>query len=206
MKTMIGVLVAGLIFSVAAAPVAFGQQEGEGAKFTQGDLAQLLVRKLGLSRQMPASPTNFECIVMLSQNGIWPSPTLKPTDANPTPGWDEEAEVTAEDMAVILVRALGLVDKVEGDVADIANWINVLKNVEVEYTPEGGALNVVRPLLDQVPIARALFQLTPDPLTKRYIPESVITEVLGLIFDSLPGPISEEGAKPKPVTPKFPTK
>lgn len=204
MKTIVGVLLAGLVLSLAVTPVALGQ-EGEGAKFTQGDLAQLLVRKLGLSRQLPANPTNFECIVMLSQNGVWPSPTLKPTEANPTPGWDEDAEVTAEDMAVILVRALGLADKVEGDVADIANWVNVLKGIEVPFVPERGTLNVVKPL-DQVLIAHPLFQQTPDPLAKRYIPESAITEILGLVLDSRPGPVVEEGEEPKPVTPNFPEK
>jgi len=196
---------AGLVVTASAQEASAPAQEA----VTQGQVAQMLVKQLGLWKQLPANPTDFQCIEILTQNGIFPSPTLKPTEANPAPGWDlsGDAAVTAEQLAVLLVRALGLADKVEGDVADIANWVNVLKGVNVPA--EKGSIDLVKPL-DQVLAGHPIFQVTPDPLTKRYVPEPMVIQIINLILaeplvkpQPLPKP-PEEGPKPKPVTPNYP--
>ena len=135
---------------IAAAIVAFGgavwaqnpaesqpaqapAQEQAAKLMTHGELAQLLVRKLGLYRFLPANPTDVECMILLAQNGIFPSPTLTPTEQDPSPGWslDPSKEVSLADLAVVLVRALRLEGQVQGDKADPQNWLNVLKDVQV---------------------------------------------------------------------------
>ncbi len=204
MKTSLSALLAVTIAMGAVGfSTAFAQGEADVPKndtVTHGQLARMLVQKLGLTRVLPANPSDFECIMMLAQNGIYPSPTLKPTEQNPAPGWslDPEAKVTLADLAVVLVRALGLTDKVEGDVADVQNWVNVLRNLQIPHETVTGGLAEVKPL-DQVLTALPLFQMSPDPLTKRYIPESDALMLVGILtFPNLHVPVP---AKPKPVTP-----
>lgn len=212
MKKFMACVVAGTFMAGAGLVANASAQEGAAPAqqaVTQGQVAQMLVKQLGLWKQLPANPTDFQCIEILTQNGIFPSPTLTPTEANPAPGWDlsGDAAVTADQLAVLLVRALGLADKVEGDVADIANWVNVLKGVNVPA--EKGSIDLVKPI-DQVLVGHPIFQVTPDPLTKRFVPEPLISQIINLILaeprvkpQPLPPP-SEEGKKPKPVTPNFP--
>ena len=217
MKAMIGWVLAGVILAGVGgvAPVraqAVAEADAPPALMTQGELAQLMVKKLGLFRQLPASPSDFECIMVLSQNGIFPSPTLMPTEQNPAPGWNltGDAEVTLADLAVVLVRALGLVEEVEGDVADPQNWVNVLKNLQVPHESIGAGVAQMRPL-DQVLVGTPIFQLSPDPLTKRLISESDTNDLFNIIQLPVIGatlPPSrrprEEGPVPKPATPTFP--
>ncbi len=209
MKKIMALILTGAVMAGAGFAVTALAQEGSAPAeaATQGQVAQMLVKQLGLWKQLPANPTDFQCIEILTQNGIFPSPTLKPSEANPAPGWDlsGDAAITAEQLAVLLVRALGLADKVEGDVADIANWVNVLKNVNVPA--EKGSIELVKPL-DQVLVAHPIFQLTPDPLAKRFVPEPLVSQIINLILAEPRVPTAptppEEGPKPKPVTPKYP--
>lgn len=210
MKKILVIVVSGVLLLGAGLPAM--AQEGAAAEggaaeavLTQGKVAQMLVKQLGLWKQLPANPTDFQCIEILTANGIYPSPTLTPSEANPAPGWDlsGDAAITADQLVVLLVRALGLVDRVEGDIADIQNWVNALKNFNVPT--EVGGIELVKPL-DQVLVGHPIFQVTPDPLSKRFIPEPLIIQILGTIFAeprTLPTG-AEEGPKPPPATPKFP--
>lgn len=210
MKKVMVIVMSGALLLGAGLPAIAQEAAGtEGvaaeAPLTQGKVAQILVKQLGLWKQLPANPTDFQCIEILTANGIYPSPTLTPSEANPAPGWDLSGDtaITADQLVVLLVRALGLADRVEGDVADIQNWVNVLKNVNVPTTVEG--IELVKPL-DQVLVGHPIFQVTPDPLTKRFIPEPLIIRLIGTIFAeprTLPT-APEEGPKPPPATPKFP--
>ena len=192
-----------IAIGVALAAPAFAQEGADTPPeqtITHAQLARMLVEKLGLTRVLPANPSDFECIMVLAQNGIFPSPTLTPTDENPAPGWslDPEAKVTYADLAVILVRALGLTDKVEGDKADIQNWVNVLKNFQIPHESAAAGIGAVKPL-DQVLTALPLFQLTPDPLNRRLIPESEALQLLGVL--TFPDMNPAAPPKPRPVTP-----
>ncbi len=199
----------------AQTPAAESPQAGEQAQqprlMTHGGLAQLLVRKLGLYRFLPANPTDLECMMWLSQNGVFPSPTLTPTEQNPTPGWslDPDKEVTLAEFAVALVRSLRLEGNVQGDPADPQNWLNVLKEAQVPTDTIGAGVAAVTPLSDVTPGASP-FQLTRDPLYRRYVVESVAAGVVDtLVFPERPRvvpptPPPPAGPRPRPVTPTRP--
>jgi microcompartment protein CcmK/EutM len=191
----------------AASGSSGGNPEGSESKtrlMTHGELAQILVRKLGLYRLLPVNPTDMECMILLAQNGIFPSPTLKPTEQNPVPGWslDPEREVTLADLAVLLVRALRLEGSVQGDPADPQNWLNVLKDVQVPTDSIGAGVAALVPLSDVVE-ARPIFQVTQDPIQRRYIPEPTTIQLLNtLVFPDLrPPTVPPAGPPPVPVTP-----
>ncbi len=190
----------------APAPAPAPSQEQAAKLMTHGELAQLLVRKLGLYRFLAANPTDVECMILLAQNGVFPSPTLTPTEQDPTPGWslDPAKEVSLADLAVVLVRALRLEGQVQGDKADPQNWLNVLKEVQVPTDTIGAGVAALAPLGDALQ-ALPLFQVTPEPLARRYIPESTAAAVINTIaFPDLGAqrpPPPPAGPPPRPVTP-----
>ncbi len=180
------------------------QSEAKAVLMTHGELAQILVRKLGLYRLLPVNPTDMECMILLAQNGIFPSPTLVPTEQNPVPGWslDPDKEVTLAELAVVLVRALRLEGKVQGDPADPQNWLNVLKDVQVPTDSIGAGVAALVPLSDVVE-ARPIFQVTQDPIQRRYLPEPSAIQILNTIVfpDLRPPTVPPAGPPPVPVTP-----
>lgn len=98
---------------------------------TLADLAQLLVRQTGLIRYLPMPPTDMDCIAALLANGI-----------QPLDGWDPGKIVTRGDLAVIIVRALG----VEGEVKnpnDPRSWFEVLAANGVNITTIGDTLGSI---------------------------------------------------------------
>lgn len=191
----------------AASPPGEGPAQEQAAKLmTHGELAQLLVRKLGLYRFLAANPTDVECMILLAQNGVFPSPTLTPTEQNPTPGWslDPSKEVSLADLAVVLVRSLRLEGQVQGDRADPQNWLNVLKDVQVPTDTIGAGVAALAPLGDALQ-ALPLFQVTPEPLVRRYLPESTAAGLINTIaFPDVAAPRPPPppaGPPPRPVTP-----
>lgn len=183
----------------AAAPA--GQEE----KMSQGELAQLLVRKLGLLRFLSPNPSDLECIMILSQNGIFPSPNLTPTEQNPTPGWnaDPSVQVTLADLAVVLVRAMRLEGTVQGDKNDPQNWLNALQAVNVPTDTVEGGVRVLKPLATLLQnIAQR--STSSDPLVLTYIPESSGGGLLNTItfpdIKSAKADLKDEG-QPAPMTP-----
>lgn len=175
---------------------------------THGELAQLLVRKLGLYRVLPANPNDLDCMMVLAQNGIYPSATLTSTEQQPLAGWSlgGDTEVSQADLAIVLVRALGLVGDVQGDVADPKNWLDVLAKVEVPADTVGAGVAELKPL-GEITTSIPIFQITGEPLVRRYIPESDILPMLDTVrFPDVgviqpPPTVGEQGPKPKPVTP-----
>lgn len=220
MKVKVGgpvILVAAVVFgwtsgaqNPPASPPAEATASEQAARLmTHGELAQLLVRKLGLYRFLPANPTDVECMILLAQNGVFPSPTLTPTEQDPTPGWslDPAKEVSLADLAVVLVRALRLEGQVQGDRADPQNWLNVLKDVQVPTDTIGAGVAALAPLADALQ-ALPLFDLTPEPLSRRYVPESTAAGVINTIaFPDVTAarrprpPAPPAGPRPRPVTP-----
>lgn len=207
-RKMFAVGMAVVCSALLAAPVAAVAQEGgaEGAVMTQGQLAQMLVAKLGLLHiLLPPNPSDLECIMALSQAGIFPSPTLTPTEQNPTPGWslDPNTPVTLAELAVILVRALGLEDTVEGDKSDPQNWLNALQAVNVPTDTVQGGVQNVKPLhqvLQEIVASRT----STDPLVSKYIPDSrggwLIDTITFPDIKSAKKELADEG-KPVPITP-----
>jgi hypothetical protein len=167
---------------------------------TQGELAQLLVKKLGLYRIVPANPSDLECIGALVANGIFPSATL----SGKGNGWNSTAEVAPMDVVRLLVRALGLSGQIQ-DPANDQQWMDVLKTAEVSTETVGAGVSALRPF-SEILTAVPLFQVTQDPLDKRYIPESDILNLFGSISFPVQSTIpvteeKEEVKKPKPATP-----
>ena len=172
---------------------------------SHGELAELLVRKLGLFRLMPANSTALDCMMILSQQGIFPSPSLKPTEQNPTPGWnlDVQSEVSLGDLSVLIVRSLGLESKVQGDHNDPQNWINVLNEIQVPIDSIGAAVGTTQPL-GRLLVNLPIFSVTEDPIVKRFIPLDTTTGVINsLVTPNVGGqmPPAEAGPTPTPATP-----
>ena len=166
---------------------------------TQGELAQLLVKKLGLYRFVPANPSDMECISILFANGVFPSPTLPSAEG----GWNAQKEVNVADFARILVRAFGLQGEVKDPTSDQA-WLDVLQQAKVPVDTVGAGVAALRPF-SEILTAVPLFQITQDPLDKRYIPLSDIVDLLGLLTlpapNNIPVEVKEEIKKPTPATP-----
>lgn len=113
MKKMLMVLLVGIL----AATMSFAAKPTEGQNVTYAQLAELLVKALGLEDSLPAGATPQQMFDALSLNGI-----------SPMNGWtlDSEAEVSQGDLARVLVQALGGQDSVENP-TDPMSWIEALK-------------------------------------------------------------------------------
>ena len=82
---------------------------------THVQLAELLVKALGLVRYLPVAPSAQQTFDLLMQNGI-----------SPQGGWLLDAVVTKADLARVLVQALNMQDQVENP-SDPQSWIDALK-------------------------------------------------------------------------------
>lgn len=112
MKKLFALLLAACLLAVPA----FAQEEAAPQGVPQGQLAQLLVKTLGLAHLLPAVPTDADCFAILAQNGIAPAD-----------GWSQDGIVTQGVLARVLVEALGLSDEVENP-NDPLSWIAVLES------------------------------------------------------------------------------
>ena len=86
---------------------------------THPQLADRLVKALGLVRFLPAAPTAQQMFDVLMQNGI-----------SPLDGWKLDAVVTKADLARVIVQALRKEDAVENP-NDPQAWLNVLKEMGI---------------------------------------------------------------------------
>lgn len=113
MKKMLMVLMVGIL----TATMSFAAKPTEGQKVTYAQLAELLVKALGLADDLPAGATPQQMFDALMLNGI-----------SPAEGWtlDSEAEVSTGDLARVLVQALGGQDNVENP-SDPKSWVDALK-------------------------------------------------------------------------------
>ena len=106
-----------LAIGLAACMVATASfaQEKSGEPVTQAQLAEVLVRALGLVSSLPNPASDQQRFTVLMQNGICPQD-----------GWTAGQAVTKKDLAVVLVQALGAEDEVENP-EDPASWLAVLQ-------------------------------------------------------------------------------
>lgn len=119
---------------------------------TEGELAQWLVRVLGLSRFLPAAPTDLECFQVLMQNGIMPKD-----------GWHQDRPVGTYQLARIIVLALGKQGEVENP-EDDASWERYLKSIGIDFGTVGEAVDKLEPLPQ--PVGPEAIVTSTDPLSK----------------------------------------
>jgi hypothetical protein len=172
-----------LVVALACIPVLAQEEAASQGGVQYGQLAQLLVKALGLARFLPAVPTDAECFQILAQNGIAPAS-----------GWNNDGIVTKGDTARVLVQALGLSDEVENP-EDPNSWIATLE-----------ANNIT---LDRISTSVAQAELLPDGITQSYdgTTDPLLThEEPGSPADSfLPGdlsPVSIDAGNVSSPTPK----
>lgn len=131
-----------LVVALACIP-AFAQEETASQGGVQyGQLAQLLVKALGLAKFLPAVPSDAECFQILAQNGIAPAS-----------GWNNDGVVTKGDVARVLVQAMDLSDEVENP-EDPNSWIATLE-----------ANNIT---LDRISTSVAQAELLPDGISQSF--------------------------------------
>ena len=171
MKKILVFLLVGLLVGATAA-VAQDKGNGESKKaqasqpVTHPQLAELLVKALGLVRFLPSPYTPQQTFDVLMQNGI-----------SPEKGWLLDAVVTKADLSRVIVQALRKEDAVENP-NDPQSWINALKELgisldrlsetiqSVEVLPEGMGQDVTLqstdPLIYEVDFAPGDTQYTVD--------------------------------------------
>jgi hypothetical protein len=142
MKRILVYMLVGLMMASTAAMAqgrkkAAAEQEQASQPVTHPELAELLVKALGLIRFLPTAPSSQQMFDVLMQNGIAPQD-----------GWKLDAVVTKADLSRVIVQALRMEDRVENP-NDPQAWINVLKEMgisidrlsetiqSVEMLPEG---------------------------------------------------------------------
>lgn len=115
MKKMLAICLAACL--TAAASFAQGNSS---EPVTQAQLAEVLVRALGLVSSLPNPASDQQRFTALMQNGI-----------SPADGWTSGATVTKKDLAMVLVQALGAEDDVENP-EDPASWLAVLQEYGID--------------------------------------------------------------------------
>ena len=129
MKKMLMVLMVGIL----TATMSFAAKPEAGGNVSYAQLAELLVKALGLADSLPPGASAQQMFDALTLNGI-----------SPAEGWtlDSEAEVSKGDLARVLVQALGH----EGDVenpSDPKSWIQALKAMGVSLDSMSDAMSAV---------------------------------------------------------------
>jgi len=197
------VLVAVLCIAVAVPAVTALEKETEPAKVkkvaapktaevTQAELARLLVEVMGLSRFLPASPSDQQRFRMLLNNGI-----------SPACGWKPEKPVVRADLA----RVITCMMKKQGEIKhpeDPKEWIDYLKSQGVPLDAVGETVSYGAPLAE--PVAPHVVDAQVDPLVKRHKFNPLDETQYGVDMAYIVRVLSQfeftSGAfKPKPLTP-----
>lgn len=159
---------------------------------TQGQLAQMLVEVLGLSRFLPPNPSDQQCFGILMDNSILPKD-----------GWKAEKSVSRADLARVIVQAL----KKQGDIKNPDNaqeWIDYLEALGIPVGPLAETLYYVDPLSE--PVAPNVVSARTDPLVKRHRFNPIDETQYGVDMEFITRILSRfeftDGEfRPKPVTP-----
>ncbi|HRZ86201.1 MAG TPA: hypothetical protein P5287_00150 [bacterium] len=114
-----------VIVEPAIGPTAAPADEGD---FNQNHLAKMLCRVLALEDRLPAAASVDDYFNLLTIVGI-----------APMDGWEVDSPVTRDDLAVVMVQALGLQGEVE-DTLDPQCYIDALKSEGVDL--DKGMFNV----------------------------------------------------------------
>ena len=178
MKRILVYMMVGLVMATTVA-MAQGKRpaaEKEASRaVTHPEMAELLVKALGLVRLLPNAPTPQQMFDILMQNGIAPQG-----------GWKLDAQVTKADLAQVVVKALRMEDRVENP-NDPQSWINVLKQAgisldrlsqtiqHVEALPEGMAQDVTLSSTDPLIYGE---NLAPGSSVQYTVDLNLVTRVL----------------------------
>lgn len=146
--SMVGLMLAAAVATAAPAPkekaakaapakekAAAGKDQPSGP-VTHAQLAELLVKALGLVRFLPIAPSAQQTFDLLMQNGI-----------SPQAGWLLDAVVTKADLARVLIQALNMQDQVENP-NDPQSWIDALKAAGISLDRLSEAIQSVETLPD----------------------------------------------------------
>ena len=151
MKKLLMIVLAGLM----TASVAFAQgSPAKGQALTYSQLANLLVKALGLVEYLPAGATVQQQFDILMQNGIAPAE-----------GWTMDAEepVTKGNLARVLVQAMQREDEVENP-DDPQSWVDALSAMGISLSAASEALDSLE-ILPEV-VASNLGFTSTDPLIR----------------------------------------
>ncbi|MBP7829367.1 MAG: hypothetical protein KA248_05575 [Kiritimatiellae bacterium] len=124
------------------------------AQVTQAELAQMMVKILGLARFLPVAPSDQQCYAILLDNSI-----------SPAEGWAGDKVVTKADLARVIVQALKKQGEIENP-DDPKEWIDYLKSLGVPMDSVGEAVSYLEPLPE--PVATHVAAANVDPLVKRH--------------------------------------
>lgn len=169
MKRILASMLVGLTLAAVVAPAQTEKSAPRNASASQPvthqQLADLLIKGLGLARFLPGNPSPQQMFDVLMQNKI-----------SPLKGWLLDALVTKADLARVIVQALDKVDQVENP-DDPQSWIDTLKALgitldrvsetiqSVEVLPEGMAQDVTLQSTD--PLVKGE-QLARDDVSVQY--------------------------------------
>jgi hypothetical protein len=117
---------------------------------THPQLADRLVKALGLVRFLPNAPSVQQLFDILMQNGI-----------SPQDGWKLDAVVTKADLSRVIVQALRMEDQVENP-NDPQAWINLLKELGITLDRLSATLQSIEVLPEG--IGQDLTTQSTDPL------------------------------------------
>lgn len=131
-----------LLISAMVCVTTFAQEAPAAGGVTHGQLAQLMVKALGLARFVSAVPTDAEAFSVLTQNGIVPAE-----------GWKLDGVVTKGDLARVMVLAMGLQDEVENP-EDPMSWIATLQENGIQ--------------LDRISTSVQLAEVLPQGITQMF--------------------------------------
>ncbi|MDY0145873.1 MAG: hypothetical protein RBS84_07810 [Kiritimatiellia bacterium] len=155
MKKILVYMLAGLMMATTVA-MAQGRKKAEADQaqasqpVTHPQLAELLVRALGLVRFLPNAATAQQQFAVLMQNGI-----------SPQDGWKLDAVVTKADLSRVIVQALRMDDQVENP-NDPQAWINLLKELGISIDRLSETIQSVEVLPDA--LGQDVTMSSTDPL------------------------------------------
>lgn len=180
------ILVCASMAAGAVVQAADGKANAGKPGVTEGEFAKWLVNVLGLSRSLPAAPSDKECFAALLQNGIAPKN-----------GWNATNLVTMASLSRVIVQSMHKQGEVKNP-QDDKSWIEYLKTSHVEFATVTEALSQVGPL-DPAIHGDAIVTST-DPLKKlaRFRPSD--EELLGTDKGTI-GRVFLTGGPIPPVTP-----
>ena len=112
---MVGLMMASTVAMAQGKKKAAADKAQASQPVTHPQLAELLVKALGLMRFLPTAPSTQQMFDVLMQNGI-----------SPQGGWLLDAVVTKADLSRVVVQALRKEDQVENP-NDPQSWIDVLR-------------------------------------------------------------------------------
>ena len=157
----------------------------------QNELSEMLVKAMGLSRFLPATPDIQDYFNLLSVNGV-----------EPVDGWKAGETVTKPNLARVIVQAMGAVDEV--DDPDKANsYVKYLKSIGVSIDGVTDAVAEVN--ASASPVADSVFYdaTTSDPLDKTHHEERPDSGQFGTdpSIDFIPAPAATTVADTQEVPP-----